>query len=169
MSSRSQQTMWPGEVSIGALEGCLAGSRPYRRSALPFARIDEKRTEACALCGRRQAPLESALMDRTDSSARRAARHRRRWSAATEIARSTACSRRSPCRVPWTAWSDLPMRAQVSRSDVPGARFPRWSAGRRGRPRWVCRPRRACSRCRCTWRPSRRWRRSARDRRDRHR
>ena len=62
--------MWPGEVSIGALEGCLAEFRPYHRSALPFARIDEKRTEACALCGRRQAPLESALMDRTDSSAR---------------------------------------------------------------------------------------------------
>ena len=55
MSSRLEQTMRTGEVSIGAVEGYLAESRPI-------------------LCGRRQAPLESALMDRTGISARKPTR-----------------------------------------------------------------------------------------------
>ena len=66
--SPSQQTMRGCEVSIGGVEGRLAESRPHRRSALPQLKIDAERTEACALCGHRQVPLDSACWIASESA-----------------------------------------------------------------------------------------------------
>jgi hypothetical protein len=75
VSGRLEQTMRAGEVSIGAVEGWETESRPYVGPSLRSQEIEWTRTEACALCGRRWTPLDSALMDRTGVSARKPARN----------------------------------------------------------------------------------------------
>jgi hypothetical protein len=66
--------MRAGEVSIGAGEGWETESRPYVGPSLRPQEIEWTRTEACALCGRRRTPFDSASMDRTGVSARRPTR-----------------------------------------------------------------------------------------------